>query len=62
MQRIAKDTGFKSIDNLVEDYNKATSQDNILILNTPPGRDGKIRQQDIEKLKPARILEYTLTG
>jgi alpha-L-fucosidase len=45
-----KDTVFKSITQLVEDYKKATGQDNILILNTPPGRDGKIRQKDIEIL------------
>ncbi|KIO74879.1 calcium:sodium exchange protein [Pedobacter lusitanus] len=45
-----KDTVFKSITQLVADYKRATAQDNILILNTPPGRDGKIRQKDIEIL------------
>ncbi|MGY0038848.1 alpha-L-fucosidase [Pedobacter sp. NJ-S-72] len=45
-----KDTKFKSIAQLVEDYKVATAQDNILILNTPPARDGKIRQKDIEIL------------
>jgi len=45
-----KDTLFKSIDQLAKDYKIATSQNNILILNTPPNRQGKIRSQDIEIL------------
>lgn len=45
-----KDTTYKSVDKLVKSYRQATSQNNILILNTPPGRDGKIRQKDIEIL------------
>lgn len=28
--------------------------DNILILNCPPGRDGKLRNKDIEILKELR--------
>jgi len=45
-----KDTVFKSIDVLARDYKIATAQNNILILNTPPDRQGKIRQKDIEIL------------
>lgn len=51
-----KDTTYKSIEELVKEYQTATAQDNILILNTPPNREGKIRQPDIEllmKLKKA---------
>lgn len=44
------DTTFKSIDELVELYEKSTAQDNILILNCPPNREGKIRNKDIEIL------------
>ena len=44
------DQSFKTVDELEELYNRATAQDNILILNCPPNRDGKIRQEDIEIL------------
>ena len=44
------DTVFKSVDELADLYRVATGQDNILILNCPPNRDGKIRQKDIELL------------
>ncbi|GHT87981.1 hypothetical protein FACS189474_2230 [Bacteroidia bacterium] len=40
------DTAYKSIDELVQLYRTATAQDNILILNCPPGRDGKMREKD----------------
>ncbi len=46
-----QDHKFKSTDELVKLYNIATANDNILILNCPPGRDGKIREQDIEVLQ-----------
>ena len=45
-----KDTVYKPIEVLVKNYKIATAQKNILILNTPPNRDGKIRQKDIEIL------------
>lgn len=45
-----KDTTYKSVDQLVRDYKTATAQNNILILNTPPNREGKIRQKDIDLL------------
>ena len=44
------DTVYKPIDELVRLYKVATAQDNILILNCPPNREGKIRAKDIEVL------------
>ena len=44
------DTIFKPIDELVELFKIATTQDNILILNCPPNREEKIRSKDIEIL------------
>lgn len=54
-----KDTTFKSADELALLYDRATAQNNILILNTPPDRDGKVRQKDIDlllELKEKRSL------
>lgn len=45
-----KDTKYKSVDELAELFKVATAQDNILILNTPPNREGKIREADIKLL------------
>ena len=45
-----KDTVYKSVGKLLSDYQTATSQNNILILNTPPNREGRIRQKDIDVL------------
>lgn len=45
-----KDTQFKSIDELADLYQKATANDNILILNCPPTREGRLRQQDVDIL------------
>jgi alpha-L-fucosidase len=44
------DTIYKSVDELVKLYRTATAQDNILILNYPPNREGKMRKKDIEIL------------
>jgi len=44
------DSTFKSVDELEGLFKTATAQDNILILNCPPGRDGKLRGKDIEIL------------
>lgn len=44
------DTVYKSVDELTELYRIATRNDNILILNCPPNREGKIREKDIETL------------
>lgn len=48
------DTIFKPIDELVKLYKVATAQDNILILNCPPNREGEIRRKDIEILTELR--------
>lgn len=45
-----KDTKFKSIDELEKLYLQCTKNDNILILNCPPNRDGKLRTEDIKIL------------
>lgn len=46
----SKDTTYKSVDRLLKDYRTATAQDNILILNTPPNKEGRLRQKDIDLL------------
>lgn len=48
------DTVFKSIEELSRLYKVATAQDNILILNCPPNREGRIRDKDIEILTELR--------
>jgi alpha-L-fucosidase len=48
------DTTFKPMDELVRLYKIATAQDNILILNCPPNREGRIRDKDIEILNELR--------
>lgn len=45
-----QDNDFKSVDELEKLYWQCTMNDNILILNCPPARDGKIRDRDIEIL------------
>lgn len=45
-----KDTTYKSLEELEKLYKIATAQDNILILNCPPNRDGKLRQKDADLL------------
>jgi len=45
-----EDTIYKSLDELVEIYHRATDQNNILILNTPPNREGRIREKDVQLL------------
>lgn len=49
-----EDTARKSLDELAKLYKKATEQDNILIINVPPGRDGRMSQENIELLKALR--------
>ena len=49
-----EDHTYKSVDELVELYKIATAQDNILILNCPPNRDGRIRDRDVELLVELR--------
>lgn len=49
-----EDKTWKSVDELEKLYRRATSQDNILILNAPPGRDGRLRQEDVDLLMELR--------
>ncbi len=41
-----KDTIYRSLPELVQIYRKATAQDNILILDLPPDRQGRLREKD----------------
>ncbi len=45
------DHGLKSVDQLEKLYRDATAQDNILVLNVPPGRDGRLRDADVARIK-----------
>lgn len=49
-----KDNQFKSVDELEKMYRQCTKNNNILILNCPPGHDGKIRSEDVRILKELR--------
>jgi alpha-L-fucosidase len=53
------DTIYKTVDELFHLYKRATAQDNILILDLPPDRTGKLRERDIELVLALRkrILE-----
>jgi alpha-L-fucosidase len=48
------DTVYKTLDELEILYRRATAQDNILILNSPPNREGRLRQADVELLVALR--------
>ena len=48
------DDTYKSIDELAELFNMATAQDNILILNCPPNREGRMRDKDVALLVELR--------
>ena len=48
------DKKYKSLDELENTYHKATSQDNILILNVGPNRDGRIKDTDVDILLKLR--------
>lgn len=48
------DKTYKSLDELVTLYRRATAQDNILILNCPPNREGRMRQEDADLLVSLR--------
>ena len=45
------DKDLKSVDELEKLYKKATAQNNILILNSPPNRDGVMLEHNVERLK-----------
>jgi len=41
-------TVYKSMDELFDLYKIATAQDNIMILDLPPNRSGRLREKDIQ--------------
>lgn len=45
------DQGLKTVDQLESLYRTATAQDNILVLNVPPGRNGRLRDADVARIK-----------
>lgn len=49
------DKKYKPVEELVGLYHQCTKNDNVLILNCPPNRDGKIRASDIKLLKELRV-------
>lgn len=49
-----KDHDFKSVDELEKMYRQCTKNNNILILNCPPNREGRIRNEDVRILKALR--------
>ncbi len=48
------DNEYKSLDELEKLYRQCTKNDNILILNCPPDRNGRIRDTDVKLLKQLR--------
>jgi alpha-L-fucosidase len=56
------DKGLKSVEDLAKLYETATSQDNILILNSPPDRSGKMQQRNIDRLKALRAKVESSKG
>ncbi len=50
-----EDHEYKSLEELEKMYKQCTKNNNILILNCPPNRDGQLRERDIELLKQLRV-------
>ena len=48
------DTVYKTVDELSDLYKIATAQDNILILDLPPDRSGRLRDKDIQLVMALR--------
>lgn len=48
------DHKFKSVDELEKLYRQCTKNNNILILNCPPNREGQLRNEDIKILNELR--------
>lgn len=48
------DTIYRSVDELFDLYKIATAQDNILILDLPPDRSGRLRDKDIQLVMALR--------
>lgn len=51
-----KDTVYKTVNELYQVYKKATAQDNILILDLPPNREGRLREKDIQLVLALRKM------
>jgi alpha-L-fucosidase len=51
-----KDTKYKPLEELLGLYKLATAQDNILILDCPPDRSGRLREKDRQLLFALRTL------
>lgn len=49
-----EDKEYKTVEELVALYKQCTKNDNILILNCPPGRNGKLRERDRQLLVELR--------
>lgn len=49
-----QDHTYKTVDELAELYRRCTKNSNILILNCPPTREGRLRSKDVEILKQLR--------
>lgn len=49
-----KDNEYKTLEELAALFKQCTKNDNILILNCPPGRDGKMREKDRQLLMELR--------
>lgn len=49
-----KDKSYKSVDELEKLYRQCTKNDNILILNCPPNREGRLREKDLQVLQLLR--------
>ena len=50
----AGDKGLKSLDELEKLYLRATAQNNLLLLNSPPGPDGHMRPETIKRITELR--------
>lgn len=48
------DHTYKSVEELEKLYRQCTKNDNILILNCPPNREGRLRDQDVQLLQALR--------
>ncbi|MCK6470709.1 MAG: alpha-L-fucosidase [Planctomycetes bacterium] len=46
-----QDTKYKTLDELEALYARSTAQDNVLLLNCPPNREGRMRAADVKLLK-----------
>ena len=50
----ATDQTYKTLDELEALYRRCTKNDNILIINCPPNREGRLRDKDVALLKQLR--------